>query len=191
MLDIDLGTYPYVTSSSPTAGGACTGSGIPPSRVTRDRRRVQGVHDACRLRAVSDRADRTCSVTSCARSAPSTARPRDGRAASDGSTRRCRATRSRPTASTRWCSPRSTCSTSSRRSGSAPATSAKASTGTIRWPTSRTSSTSSRSTRNSPDGWRRRAECRRYEDLPAACRTYIDRVGELCGAERQRRFGRA
>ena len=35
MLDLDLGTYPYVTSSSPTAGGACTGSGIPPSRVTK------------------------------------------------------------------------------------------------------------------------------------------------------------
>ena len=35
MLDIDLGTYPYVTSSAPTAGGACTGSGIPPSRVNR------------------------------------------------------------------------------------------------------------------------------------------------------------
>ena len=35
MLDIDLGTYPYVTSSAPTAGGACTGSGIPPSRVTK------------------------------------------------------------------------------------------------------------------------------------------------------------
>jgi adenylosuccinate synthase len=33
MLDLDLGTYPYVTSSSPTAGGACVGSGIPPSRV--------------------------------------------------------------------------------------------------------------------------------------------------------------
>ncbi|MBV8301965.1 MAG: adenylosuccinate synthase [Candidatus Dormibacteraeota bacterium] len=33
MLDIDTGTYPYVTSSSPTAGGACTGSGIPPSRI--------------------------------------------------------------------------------------------------------------------------------------------------------------
>lgn len=33
MLDIDLGTYPYVTSSAPTAGGACTGSGIPPSRI--------------------------------------------------------------------------------------------------------------------------------------------------------------
>ncbi len=34
MLDIDMGTYPYVTSSAPTAGGALTGSGIPPSRVT-------------------------------------------------------------------------------------------------------------------------------------------------------------
>ncbi len=33
MLDLDFGTYPYVTSSSPTAGGALTGSGIAPSRV--------------------------------------------------------------------------------------------------------------------------------------------------------------
>lgn len=34
LLDLDHGTYPYVTSSSPTAGGACTGSGIPPTAVT-------------------------------------------------------------------------------------------------------------------------------------------------------------
>jgi adenylosuccinate synthase len=33
MLDLDFGTYPYVTSSNPTAGGACTGSGIPPTRI--------------------------------------------------------------------------------------------------------------------------------------------------------------
>ncbi len=33
MLDLDFGTYPYVTSSSCTAGGACAGSGIPPTRV--------------------------------------------------------------------------------------------------------------------------------------------------------------
>jgi adenylosuccinate synthase len=33
MLDLDYGTYPYVTSSNPTAGGACAGSGIPPTRV--------------------------------------------------------------------------------------------------------------------------------------------------------------
>ncbi len=32
-LDIDHGTYPYVTSSSTTAGGACTGSGVPPNRI--------------------------------------------------------------------------------------------------------------------------------------------------------------
>jgi adenylosuccinate synthase len=35
MLDVDHGNYPYVTSSSATAGGACTGSGIPPSRIDR------------------------------------------------------------------------------------------------------------------------------------------------------------
>jgi len=34
LLDVDHGTYPFVTSSSPTAGGACTGSGIPPMAVT-------------------------------------------------------------------------------------------------------------------------------------------------------------
>ena len=34
-LDIDFGTYPFVTSSNTTAGGACTGSGIPPHRMDR------------------------------------------------------------------------------------------------------------------------------------------------------------
>ena len=34
-LDIDHGTYPFVTSSSTTAGGACTGSGVPPNRIDR------------------------------------------------------------------------------------------------------------------------------------------------------------
>ncbi|HMC27524.1 MAG TPA: adenylosuccinate synthase [Verrucomicrobiae bacterium] len=34
-LDIDHGTYPFVTSSNTTAGGACTGSGIPPHRMDR------------------------------------------------------------------------------------------------------------------------------------------------------------
>lgn len=33
LLDIDYGTYPYVTSSNPTAGGVCTGAGIGPTRV--------------------------------------------------------------------------------------------------------------------------------------------------------------
>jgi adenylosuccinate synthase len=34
-LDIDFGTYPYVTSSHPTSGGACVGSGIPPNCIDR------------------------------------------------------------------------------------------------------------------------------------------------------------
>jgi adenylosuccinate synthase len=35
LLDVDHGTYPFVTSSSPTSGGACIGSGIPPNKITR------------------------------------------------------------------------------------------------------------------------------------------------------------
>jgi len=41
-LDIDHGTYPYVTSSNTSAGGACTGSGVPPHRMDR----VMGVMKA-------------------------------------------------------------------------------------------------------------------------------------------------
>lgn len=33
LLDVDMGTYPYVTSSSATAGGACTGTGVSPTRI--------------------------------------------------------------------------------------------------------------------------------------------------------------
>lgn len=35
LLDVDHGTYPFVTSSSATTGGACTGSGIAPTQITR------------------------------------------------------------------------------------------------------------------------------------------------------------
>src|SRR3989442_851843 len=45
-LDIDHGTYPFVTSSNTTAGGACTGSGVPPHRMDR----VVGVMKACTAR---------------------------------------------------------------------------------------------------------------------------------------------
>lgn len=42
MLDVDYGTYPYVTSSSTSAAGACQGAGVPPTRVDR----VLGVYKA-------------------------------------------------------------------------------------------------------------------------------------------------
>jgi adenylosuccinate synthase len=61
-LDLDHGTYPFVTSSNTTAGGACTGSGVPPHRV--------------------DRVLGKCSMPW----AGSSARPPDGRAAAAGST---------------------------------------------------------------------------------------------------------
>jgi adenylosuccinate synthase len=35
LLDVDHGTYPFVTSSSPTTGGACAGSGVGPTRITK------------------------------------------------------------------------------------------------------------------------------------------------------------
>jgi adenylosuccinate synthase len=34
MLDLDHGTYPFVTSSSASAGGACTGAGVPPTKIS-------------------------------------------------------------------------------------------------------------------------------------------------------------
>jgi len=34
LLDVDFGTYPYVTSSTPTSGGAATGTGIPPTKIS-------------------------------------------------------------------------------------------------------------------------------------------------------------
>ena len=53
MLDLDHGTYPYVTSSSATVGGACTGLGVGPRSVHARARHREGVHDARRRRAVS------------------------------------------------------------------------------------------------------------------------------------------
>lgn len=35
LLDVDFGTYPYVTSSHPTVGGCCTGLGVPPTEIKR------------------------------------------------------------------------------------------------------------------------------------------------------------
>ena len=54
MLDIDLGTYPYVTSSNTTVGGASTGTGMGPAPIDYVLGYRQGLHDASRRRTVSD-----------------------------------------------------------------------------------------------------------------------------------------
>ncbi len=55
LLDVDHGTYPYVTSSNTTAGGAAVGSGIGPDRHRRGAGGGQGLHDAGGQRAAADR----------------------------------------------------------------------------------------------------------------------------------------
>ncbi len=50
LLDIDYGTYPFVTSSNTTSGGSCTGSGLPPNAIEPRDRRLQGLHHPRRLR---------------------------------------------------------------------------------------------------------------------------------------------
>ena len=56
LLDIDHGTYPFVTSSNTVAGQAATGSGVGPERDRLRARHHQGLHDPRRRRPVPDRA---------------------------------------------------------------------------------------------------------------------------------------
>ena len=87
LLDITYGSYPYVTSSSTIAGGACIGLGIGPRRGTVGDRDREGVLHARRRRSVplgaSGRRGRTSARGRAASSASSPA----GRAAAAGSTR--------------------------------------------------------------------------------------------------------
>ena len=57
LLDLDHGTYPFVTSSNPIAGAACVGAGVGPDRHRRGLGNRQGLRDPGRRRAVPDRAD--------------------------------------------------------------------------------------------------------------------------------------
>ena len=57
-LDLDHGTYPFVTSSNPIAGGVCTGAGVGPARDRSASSAREGVPDARRQRPVPDRAVR-------------------------------------------------------------------------------------------------------------------------------------
>ena len=58
LLDLDHGTYPFVTSSNPIAGGACVGLGIGPTRIDRRAGRRQGLPDPGRRRRLPQRGRR-------------------------------------------------------------------------------------------------------------------------------------
>ena len=62
-LDLDHGTYPFVTSSNPVAGGACTGAGVGPRAHRPDHRGRQGVHHPGGSGPVPHRAVRRASAT--------------------------------------------------------------------------------------------------------------------------------
>ena len=85
-LDLDHGTYPFVTSSNPTAGGACVGTGIGP----RDIDRVLGIAKAYVTRVgsgpVPDRGRRRAGRTCSSSAATSTGRTPGAGAGRDGST---------------------------------------------------------------------------------------------------------
>ncbi len=86
MLDVDHGTYPYVTSSNTVAGAAAAGAGVGPGSFAQGDRHLQGVHHARRQRSLSDRANTARSAIGCARPATSSAPPPAGRGAAAGST---------------------------------------------------------------------------------------------------------
>ena len=80
LLDVDHGTYPFVTSSNPTAGGACTGLGHPADPDRPGHRGRQGVRDAGRRRGRSRPSCSTTTASGCAPTArefgTTTGRPR-------------------------------------------------------------------------------------------------------------------
>ena len=110
LLDVDHGTYPFVTSSSATAGGACTGSGHPADAHRPGDRGGQGVHDPRRRGAVPDRAASTTRA-SALRNAGAEFGTTTGRPRRCGwfDAPRSPGTRRGSTASPTSCSPSSTC----------------------------------------------------------------------------------
>ena len=86
LLDLDHGTYPFVTSSNPIAGAACVGLGIGPDAHRRRRRRGQGVPHARRRGPVPERGRARGGRARCARRAASSAPSRAARGAAAGST---------------------------------------------------------------------------------------------------------
>jgi len=153
MLDIDHGTYPFVTSSSATAGGASTGSGIGPNRLDR----IVGIVKAYTTRVGSG-------------PFPTELFDEDGDflrsrgfefGTTTGRPRRVgwydapsRGTRRVSTGSRTWCSPSSTSSPGSRRSPCASLTTSTASGSTRCRSTRPTSTMRRRSSRTSPAGTR-------------------------------------
>jgi adenylosuccinate synthase len=178
LLDVDFGTYPFVTSSHPTAGGCCTGLGVPPTAVDR----VIGIVKAYTTRVGngpfpteldgSPERDPDGLGEVCAARATSSARPPAGPVGAAGWTWWPSSTPRPSTASPRWRSPNSTCWPAWRSCGSAPRTASTASSPTASPATWRSSRPWSRSTKPSPAS-QISATASRWRELPATAREYL------------------
>ena len=132
LLDIDHGTYPYVTSSNTVAAQAATGIGLGPERHRLRARHLQGLHHAGGRGAVPDRPDGQRDRQDAGRARPRIRHRHRPRPPLRLVRRRAGAPdRAAPAASTASRSPSSTFSTASTRSRSASATGSTAATSTI------------------------------------------------------------
>ena len=181
LLDIDHGTFPFVTSSNSSGVGVSSGSGVPGRYIDQGDRRRQGLHDARRRRAVSHRAGQ--------RDRPAHPRPRQrvrhghaapaalrlvrrrGRPLHRPAQRRRRAGRDAAGRAQRAAGAEDLHGLRARRPADRPISPA----------TSTTCAASSRSTRRCPAGSRTSPTCRTLADLPAQRPGYLDRLSELIG----------
>ncbi len=176
LLDLDHGSYPFVTSSNPVAGGACTGGGIGPLQVDE----VIGVMKAYSTRVGSGPYPTELHDDIGAGHRRARPRVRDGdRPSATGRLVRCGARcamRSRSTASARSCSTSSTSCRGSIRSGSASPT--RSTDGASRrWPSSGAALARATPIYDEYPGWDEPINAvRSLADLPENARRYLSAI---------------
>ena len=181
LLDVDHGTYPFVTSSNSSGVGIASGSGVPARHIDRSHRRREGVFDARRRRAVSDRAGQ--------RHRPAPPRPRQRirhghpppaalrlarrrrRALHEPAQRRRFDRRDAARRAERARRAQDLHGLRDRRQANRRASPA----------TSTTSAARSRCTRRCPAGRKKSPTAARCDELPANARAYLRRISELVG----------
>ena len=181
LLDLDHGTYPFVTSSNPVAGAACVGAGVGPTDIDE----VWGVCKAYTTRVGAGPFPTeltTRSAPTCATAATSSAPPPGASAAAAGSTwSRC-ATRPGSTGSRRWRSRSSTCSRGSTRCGSRSATAAREGAVFDEFPYHQSILHTATAEYEEMPGWEEDISGARSEaELPPEARDYLAAISEGAG----------
>ena len=183
LLDLDHGTYPYVTCSAAAAGGAATGTGVPPDADRRRDRRRQGVLHARgngpvpdgaggRARRRAARAGRR--VRRHHRAAATLRLLRRGRRALRRAHQRLRHARDHEARRARR---------ARRDLRSAPATASRA-RALDEWPSDSLVLEACTPVYETLPGWRQpTVGIREWRELPENARRYVERLGELVGAE--------